>query len=146
RRTLPGPTPVPFRMKAAVVAMSIVGVVGLIGMLYQVVWRGYRREGRLTTDGLLCLAFASLFWQDPIVNYAQNWVGVNAWSLNFGSWASHIPGALSGNSHRFAEAPLWDWTMYVYGVFGLCIPANYLMRKAKARWNLGPAGVLAVCF
>src|SRR5580700_10355816 len=68
---------VPTRMKVFIVFMSVVGVCGAIVMLYRVVWRGWYRQRIRSGDALMCLAFCTLWWQDPFVNYSQNWVTAN---------------------------------------------------------------------
>jgi hypothetical protein len=59
---------------------------GLLAVVFFAVWfvvRPKRRDGRLSTDGLLCIGFALIWWQDPLLNYSGfnvpvQWVGTHS--------------------------------------------------------------------
>lgn len=100
----PGPTPVPTYMKVAMVAFQVILPAGGLGAIYLFVIRPWRRERRLTTCGLLVVAFSFLWWQDPLSAYGGEWFTYNAWQVNMGSWVHEVPGWLSPGtpSHQIA--------------------------------------------
>jgi hypothetical protein len=109
--------------------------------------RPWRRNGRITTDGLFCLAFLSAYWQDPILNYFQNWATYNTTFINFGSWTHQIPGWNAPLSNRFAEPVVWILRAYIYVMFGGAVMCSFIMRAAKRRWpQLGTMGLMATGF
>src|SRR5882724_4392666 len=62
-----------------------------------VVWRFLLRplirERRLTTDGLIILGSATMWWMDPMwYNYFNISFIYNTHLINFGSWVAYIPG------------------------------------------------------
>jgi hypothetical protein len=63
-RVKPGPTRPPGWMKPVMDLWQIAGLLGAAFCLYWFVLRPWRRERRLTVDGLLVLAFATLWFQD----------------------------------------------------------------------------------
>jgi hypothetical protein len=122
-------------------------VAAAVGVAYWFLVRPWRREGRVTLDGLFVIAFASLYWQDPLANYSQAWVTYNTAFVNFGSWTTDIPGWLAPNGNLFPEAVLWAGPVYIYAIFTAVLVANQLMRRAKQRWpRLGTAGLVGLCF
>lgn len=147
QRTPTGPTPVPTWMKWSVHGQEVAGLVFLAVFLYFFLVKPWRRERRITTDGLFCLVFFTMFWQDTILNFFQPWFTYNAEMWNLGAWNPHIVGWLSPNANRIAEPLIWDVPVYVYGVLGMMVFGCWVMRKAKARWpHLSNAALLGVCF
>ena len=72
RRTPVGDTPLPTWMKIVLSGWQIASPIAMAVFMYIVLVRPWRREGRITLDGLLCLVFGfTLFWQDPLGNYFQ---------------------------------------------------------------------------
>ena len=63
--------------------------------IYYFIIRPWRRERRITTDGMLMVAFGLLFFQDPLLNYFNTWCTYNTWLWNRGSWVLDIPGWVS---------------------------------------------------
>ena len=53
--------------------------------------RGCVREGRLTFDGKLTIAWYSIIWLDPVGNYVRPQFMFNAYYVNRGSWVEGIP-------------------------------------------------------
>jgi hypothetical protein len=118
----------------------------MLGMIYVFLIRQRRREHRLTLDGMFIITFLLLYWQDPLVNYSQNWATFNSGLVNLGSWGPHVPRWIAPRSNLFAEPVLWAWPSYLYAVFGIVVLANFVMRTAKARWpRLGNAGLVGIC-
>ena len=49
------------------------GIPAAAVVVYVLLVRQWRRERHLTTDGIFVITFILLYWQDPLVNYTQNW-------------------------------------------------------------------------
>jgi hypothetical protein len=124
--------------------------VGLPVGIYYFIVRPWRRERRITLDGMLLVACGLLFFQDPLLNYFNTWCTYNTWMWNMGSWVQNIPGWRSyGEPGRMmAEPLLMNAPGYSYGVLLCTILGCWVMRRAKARWpkisNAGLIGVLIV--
>lgn len=145
-RTPTGVTPVPQWMK--IVGHTWEGVISA-GCVTFVLWflvRPWRRERRVTIDGMFVIVFLLMIWQDPIANYVQPLVTYNTVFVNWGSWSTHVPGWLSPNGNLFAEPLLWSATGYVVVLYGGVLVGNAVMRRAKNRWpRLGNLGLITVC-
>ena len=146
-RTPTGSTPVPTAMKWSVIGWQVGGVVISAVMLYLLLVRPWRREGRITLDGLLCLAFPTMIWQDTVVNFFQQWFVYNAAFVNWGSWDSHVPGWLSQGGELIPQPLLFIIPMYLSILLLPAILGCAVMRKAQARWpHIGRFGLVASCF
>lgn len=142
-----GPTPVPGWMKVVAWVCQILGPIAAAGFCYWFLIRPWRRERRISVDGMFLIAIASMYWQDPLLNYTQNWATINTYYLNWGSWTTNIPGWLSPNGNRFGEAILFSGPAYIYAVFAAILVSNAVMRRAKQRWpQLGTFGLIMVCY
>lgn len=140
-----GPTPVPTSMQVAVRSFEVLSLVFFAAFVYVFVVRPWRREGRITLDGLFVIMFMTLYWQDPILNYSQFWFTYNGAFVNLGSWSSKIPGWLAPQGHRFVE-PLILPVVYVWLFFGLAVFGCTVMRKAHQRWpRLSGFGLVMIC-
>jgi len=141
-----GADPVPGHMKVAIHGAEAVSVVAFVVFVALVVVRPWRREGRITLDGLFCLAFFTVFWQDTFSNFFQHWFSYNAEFIDLGSWDSHVPGWLAPHGNLVA-APLFLHLAYVWGIFGAALLGCVVLRRAKTRWpRLGPAGLMGIAF
>jgi hypothetical protein len=145
KATDPGPTPMPEWMKYTVHGFEVSLAITMAVVLYAVVIRPWRREGRITFDGLLVLAFGTLYWQDPLLNYHQIWFTYNAHVLDFGSWGNHIPGWMSPGGNLLPHPILSSFPLYAAGFFIFSVMCCAVMRKAKQRWpHLGKFGLTMV--
>jgi hypothetical protein len=141
-----GPEVAPGWMRAVAHTWEALGVFAMLGMIYVFLIRQRRREHRVTQDGMFIVVFLLLYWQDPLVNYSQNWATFNSELINLGSWGPQVPGWIAPRSHLFAEPIVWALPTYLYAVFGIVLLANFVMRSAKARWpELGKAGLIGTC-
>jgi hypothetical protein len=145
-----GPSDPPMLMKAILVTWTAVIMVGLPVGIYYFIVRPWRRERRITTDGMLLVACGLLFFQDPLLNYVNTWCTYNTWMWNRGSWVQHVPGWMPpGEPGRMLSEPLlMNAPGYSYGVLLCTILGCWVMRRAKARWpkisNLGLLGIVVV--
>ncbi|MCV7380442.1 DUF5135 domain-containing protein [Mycobacterium alsense] len=145
-----GPSEPPTLMKVVLIAWTAVIIAGLpIGIYYFIV-RPWRRERRITLDGMLLVACGLLFFQDPFLNYFNTWSTYNTWMWNRGSWVAHLPGwqSYAEPGRMMAEPFLMNAPGYSYGVLLCTILGCWVMRRAKSRWpsisNAGLIGVLIV--
>lgn len=142
-----GPTEASDLLWAGVVFWQVFSLVAMLVAGYVWLVRPWRRERRITTDGLFVLVFALLYWQDPLSNWAAAQWTLNAMYVNLGSWGQYFPGFIAPNQHLTPEPILSEGPVYVWGVFGAIVFSNYLMRRAKARWpNIGHAKLIAICY
>lgn len=141
-----GSDPVPGYMRLIIHSAEVISAVAFLVFLWLVLVRPWRRSGTITLDGLFCLAFCTLFWQDTFSNFFQSWFAYNAEFTNFGVWNADVPGWLSPNGNLIA-APIFLNLAYVWGLFGAVILGCAVMRRVKARWpRLGTTGMIAVSF
>jgi Spirocyclase AveC-like len=101
------------------VLQAISVIAALTVVLY--IWRRTRREGKLAWDALIAIAFAGVYWQDTICNYARPIFFYNSTLFNFGAWNPHIPGWLSPNAANIPEpilmiGPLYAWWFVLFGI------------------------------
>jgi hypothetical protein len=143
-----GPTPEPGWMRTAENIWQAAGIVTTIGIVYWFVVRPWRRERKLTTDALLVLAFATLWFEDPLSSYYGHWFTYNANLVNFGSWVNGVPGwnAPGTPGHMVLEPLLIIPFVYVYFIMIGVLVGCWAMRKAEERWNLSTLQLLGVCF
>jgi hypothetical protein len=120
-----------------------------LGFLYKFLIVPWRRTGRMTTDGMLCIAFALLFFQDPLSSFTGHWFTYNTNLLQMGSWVSYIPGWMSYSEPgaNAAEPLLFTGAVYIWWFFGMALIGCWVMRLASARWpRLGTPELVAICF
>ena len=146
-RVPPGPSDPPTWMKIALVTWTSVIMLGFPVAIYYFIIRPWRRERRITTDGMLIGAFGLVFFQDPLLNYFNTWSTYNTWMWNRGSWVLDVPGWVSwGKPGRMmAEPLLMNAPGYAWGVLICTMLGCWVMRRAKARWpDIGVLGLLGV--
>ena len=119
-RTDPDP---PLHMKIPLIANAVVLWVGLPFAVWYFFIRPWRRERRITLDGMLLLSMGLMFFQDPFLNYFNTWCTYNTWLFNRGAWTPHIPGWVSPDEPgRMVPEPLLTNTPgYAYGVLLITI-------------------------
>ena len=94
-RVPPGPNDPPMYMKVPLIANAVVLWVGLPFAIWFFFIKPWRRERRITLDGMLFVSMGLMFFQDPLLNYFNTWCTYNTWAFNLGSWSSNIPGWVS---------------------------------------------------
>ena len=136
-------------MKASLVFWQVVCIPATLTLLYVFVIRPWRRERKVGVDGIILLASASVWIQDPLSSAANHWFVYNTWMVNEGSWAHAIPwwssygkpGAMTSEPILFTPAA-YVWIFVAVGAIGSAV-----MRRAKRRWpSLSPAQLVGVCF
>lgn len=146
--TPPGPDQISSGMQAFYVAVQIAVSVAAVGCLYFWVVRPWRREGRLTTDGMLALSGMMIFFWDMCMNYTSVSLLYNSKLVNFGAWANGSwPTWISPNANNLPEPIFVTIPGYTALVFSQVVFVLWLLRKAKARWpGMGVLGVVATIF
>jgi hypothetical protein len=131
-----GPSEPPLYMKVPLIANAVVLWVGLPFAVWWFFIRPWRRERRITLDGMLFLSMGLMLFQDPLLNYFNTWCTYNTWLWNRGSWTSHIPGWVSPEEpgRQVPEPLLTNAVGYAYGVLLITIVGCWVMRRIKARW------------
>ena len=131
-----GPSDPPMYMKAFLTMNGVLVCVGLPIAIWWFVIRPWRRERRVTLDGMLLVSMGLMFFQDPLLNYFNTWCTYNTWLFNRGSWSPYIPGWVSPDSpgHQVPEPLLINAPGYAAGVLVITIFGCWVMRKIKARW------------
>ena len=145
KRVPPGVTDPPTFMKMILVTWTAVIIVGYPIAIYYFIIRPWRRERRITMDGMLFAACGLLFFQDPLLNYFSTWSTYNTWMWNRGSWVQDIPGWVSFGKPGAMMAEPFLMNAPGYSFVLLCTMLGcWIMRKAKQRWpNINTLGLIA---
>lgn len=114
--------------------------------LYFWVIRPWRREGRLTTDGMLAISGGMLFFWDMCMNYTSVTLFYNSHLVNLGAWANGSwPGWTSPNANLLPEPLFVSLPGYTCLVFGQVVFMLWVLRRVKARRpTLGFLGTIGV--
>ena len=98
------------------------------------VGREVRRERRMTRNAMLVVAFASIVWIDPLLNYLRPGFYFTSNYTNVESWVSYIPGQLAPYASLSPVPWLWVIGTYVGMFLPVTLAAVALMHRAKARF------------
>lgn len=131
-----------------VVLQVVVPLAAAVALWFWVV-RPWRRERRLTTDGMIVLAGAMLFFWDMSLNHTATALLYNSNFLNFGAWANGAwPGWMSPHGDRLPEPVLICEPGYTSMVFAQVMLVLFVLRRINARRlaasrpRLGPLAAL----
>ncbi|ORA11275.1 hypothetical protein BST14_18895 [Mycobacterium arosiense ATCC BAA-1401 = DSM 45069] len=134
-------------MKVFALVLEFGGAAAGAAAVYFWLIRPWRRNGRIGLDGLLVLAWFTLYWQDTLMNYSQTWVTYNSVLLNLGSWNGEIPGWMSPNGNQQIEPVLLMVPAYIWAGLGPTLAACWLLRRVRARWpHLSNRRLAVICF
>ncbi|MCX2934290.1 spirocyclase AveC family protein [Mycobacterium sp. CVI_P3] len=117
--------------------------------LYWFLVRPWRRDGRPSTDGLLCVAIALLFFQDPLSSFTGHWFTYNMNLFQYGSWVNEIPGwmAYGAPGANVGEPLVFTGAVYIWAFFGMTLIGCWIMRMVSRRWpRLSKPSLIAICF
>lgn len=143
-----GPTPVPTYMKVALTVFQVTSIPLALLCGYLFVIRPWRRDGKLSVDGAFTIAFATLWFQDPLSAYSGHWMTYNSWAINFGSWLNSIPFALgkAAPGAMLVEPILIMPGVFVWLFVVAMVCSCAVMRAAHSRWpQLGPVRLGLIC-
>ncbi len=144
-----GPSVPPLWMRISLDFWQVGGLVAVAVLFYRFLVRPWRARRTVTFDGLLLLSFLFVSWQDPLSSYFQNWFTYNSYMVNFGTWATDVPGWISyGKPGAVAAEPLlFSIPAYIYYLFFLAVAGSAIMRRVRDRWpKSGTFGQLGACF
>ncbi|WP_194827905.1 spirocyclase AveC family protein [Nocardia sp. XZ_19_231] len=139
----------PMLMKTILTIWTAAIIIGLPIAVYWWIIRPWRRERRITLDGILLVSMGLMFFQDPFLNYLNTWCTYNTWLFNRGSWTPYVPGWVSPEEPgaQVAEPLLMNIPGYAWGVLLITIGVCWFMRKVKARWpGISNVGLIGVTF
>jgi hypothetical protein len=144
-----GPSKMPGWMLTADRIQEGVVIGFFVAAIYFFIIKPWRREHRLTFDGMLIIAWTSMYMlQDPWENYTRITYSYNSGFFNLGCPQCHVPGWLSPGghgAHQFAEPLLFIGLMYGGILFLGTVFCCGVMRRAKKRWpTLGTTGLIGI--
>jgi hypothetical protein len=130
--------------KVWVVGFQVLSISLAVAIVVYVV-RQSLRERRLSFDAMLVIAWVSMYWQDPLLNYVRQQFFYNSYLLNLGAWTERIPGWISPNGSLLPEPLAFVGMTYFWLGPGASLLTFFVMRRAKHRRpQLGVAGLLLV--
>lgn len=110
----------------------IVLTVGTVGLTI----RGVLIARQWTTNAMLLVAFASMLWIDPMLNYLRPGFYFSQNLTNIESWVQFIPGQLAPHANHTPVPYIWIIGAYV-GFFLPVLLANVkLLTLIRRRWNV----------
>src|SRR5882757_5671385 len=121
-------------MKVSLAALTVIGLLLWVYCLWNLLVKPWRREGRITIDGLFALCFIFIYWLDPMGDMLVPQFTYNAWLTNMGSWLADTPGAIMPNAQNIPEPYLLTGPLYLWCIFGVVVVANRLMKKVQTRF------------
>jgi hypothetical protein len=131
-QTNPRRGPVPGWQLAVARVEETIGPLLVIGVLYWCLWRPWRRERRITLDGLLVVVFLQMWaLQDPWIDFLRPWSVYSTVWTSVGCPQCHAPGWLS--PHTMSEPVLFMPGAYAAVLFGGVVLGNKVMRTLRAR-------------
>jgi hypothetical protein len=133
--TNPGPDPLPVVEHQIILAVQWVAMLlgAVVAWIFVVV--PWRREGKMSTTGMLYLAWLTLFFQDPMMNYTSATLLYNSYMVNLGTWTlGSTPGWISPNGNHLPEPLLLITVGYTVIGYALCFPILALLKRIKRRW------------
>ncbi len=141
----PADSPVPLWLDNLAMFFDIFSPVMLIVFFYTFVYKPWKQNGYISSDGLIILAFTPMYFQDPLINYNTNWFLFNSAHFNLGVWVEQVPGALAPNAHLLPE-PILTWGIaYIWNMLAITLLACWAMRITKRyRPETGSLGLLLV--
>lgn len=144
-----GPSDPPTWMKAILIGWQVVSIPAALGLLYWFVIRPWRRERHIGIDGMLVIAFLTMWFQDPISSYGGHWFTYNTWMINYGSWVNSIPGwgSFGRPGEMLSEPILFTPLAYSYIFVIVMFLGSWVMRKVQARFpKISKLGLIGVCY
>ena len=132
-----GPSEVPGWMSIALHGMEV----GFFALWMWCIWHfvitPFRKEGKFSTDGLLCMAFFVFAWfQDPLANYGGAVFTYNSEPAQHGLVAQRGArrGHARGSPGPSSREPLWTASIYPGVIFLATLLGTWFMRKIKERF------------
>lgn len=133
--TDPGPDPLPEITRLFIFWIQIVVTVISLALIWIYVVRPWRRDGQMSTTGMLYLCWLTLFFQDPMMSYSSCTLFYNSYMVNLGSWTlGSTPGWMSPNGNNLPEPLLLIVGGYTIIGYSLIFPVLAILNKLRERW------------
>ncbi|MBI3213426.1 MAG: spirocyclase AveC family protein [Mycobacterium sp.] len=113
-------------------AIEVVSLLVAAATIWTFLIRPWRREGRLTLDGMIVIGSLLASGIDPLINYFHYTFAWNAHALNAGSWLAFFP--LHQGSTRYAEGVAWFVPQYLYLGIGLAAIECKIILALRQRY------------
>lgn len=142
-----GPDPVPDWMVLAIRVNEAVFLVGSVLVVYWVIVKPWRRERRLTFDGMLLISLGT-YWmlQDPAVNYSRILFTYNAEVIDLGCPQCYSPGWQSAG-RTLPEPLLWTACWYIGFAMLVVFVGTRMLHWFRTRWpQIGKLGACIGAF
>ncbi len=120
-------------------------VVPLLALAFVWYWvvMPWRRDGKISLDGMMALAGSTTVFWDLCMNYTSTCLLYNSHLINFGAWTNGAwPGWTSPAGNLLPEPILVTGPGYLALVVSQAYVACLVARKAKERWP--EIGVLSI--
>jgi hypothetical protein len=129
----PGPDPLPAWRSLALIGLQVFGLIVALYCVWRYALKPRMRTGRFTTEGLVCLALPTVWFQDLTFGYAQTWMTYDAHLWNMGSWAAQFPGWMARHPENMLE-PFVTFYGYIFWMFCCMLLVCAVMRAIQRRW------------
>lgn len=107
-------------------------------------WRTCKRDGRLSLEAIIWIAWATAWWEDPISLWSRVNFFYNAHTVNFGNWTAHIPGWVNPSSKLLPEPIFFAGFAYASWFVWASLLASWSMSWAKRRFpSMGTMALIA---
>jgi hypothetical protein len=145
-RTHPGADGLSTSATVTMWIMQFLGPTVAVGCVWFCIARPWRRERRMTGDGMLLVAcFAMAIPHDFLINFSSPSYTYNSHYFNAGSWLGEVPGVVPANANRMPEALAFVVPAYAWGVFLAVVGGCYVMKAISRRWPTMPyLGILGI--
>jgi hypothetical protein len=127
------PVDVPTYMKVGIRFYEIAGCIAVPLVTWFWLIRPWRRAGEITASGLAVVGFATMYWQDPLVNYFNTAFVLNSYAVNLNSWGSYFPFWRGANPDHLIVTPVFN-LLYLWVAFLTALLVSKGMGRARARW------------
>jgi hypothetical protein len=142
---LRSPTPVPADVTSTVRRAELTSIVGATVWLLFVCWDWARRR-TLTWPLLWTVAWACVFWQEPLVNARTHTFSFNRGFHNLGDWTTHIPFVPDSYS-PLPEALVLEGLVFLYLLPLLAMAVAAFLRVVRRRLGISnPIALVLIAY
>ena len=107
----------------------------------------WRRNGSVSWDGLMVIAFFTMWVWDPLTNAINHTWWYNGYLFNMSSWANFLPGWSSPNGGNFVEPIFLMGPCYIWFFLGPTIFGCFVLRQLRNKYpDMGTAKSFAILF
>jgi Spirocyclase AveC-like len=128
-----GPDVFPAWREVSLRMLEVISAAVLLGFVWFCVVKPWRRDGRLSLDGMFVIGGVFGSVADACLNLHAYLFAWNSHSLNKGVWTAFMP-FYSGGPTRYAEGLAWGVPMYIYFCTGAAIIGCGVVRTLRRRF------------